>query len=108
MARPTESEGRHRLVLGDEDHIRIRCTHCAKRLRVRSIHAGEMVKCPKCKHKVPVPARFDGLPALDEIARESVYEREVLGIPVHRLLKLAMLGVLIALGLWMFIARPWR
>lgn len=107
-ARPTESEGRHRLVLGDSEHIHVRCTHCAKKLRVRSEHAGRKVKCPKCNHMTPVPARFDGLPSLDEINQEVPYERQLWGIPVARLVKLALGAVVTAVVLYLVITQPWK
>ena len=107
-ARPTESEGRHRLVLGDDEYIRIRCAHCAKKLRVRSVHAGEKVKCPSCNYMTPVPSRFDGLPSLDEVNQGVPYERQLWGIPVNRLVKLALGAVIAGIALYLIMTQPWK
>ncbi len=55
--KPDDSNQRRpRLELFTDDKmIRMRCPWCNKKLRIRPIHAGETVRCPKCDQQVRVP-----------------------------------------------------
>jgi len=57
MARRDES-GPQQFILDDPGPtgpvVRVRCTKCDKKLRVRAVHAGKKVRCPKCGKKVKV------------------------------------------------------
>jgi hypothetical protein len=56
-----EGEGPQRYMLTtDPEIVRSPCSHCGKRLRVRAVHVGKFVRCPKCNKKTQVVPATDG------------------------------------------------